>query len=288
LAVDDFENSIRNKSLWMQAIGSIGEQKNHNEHYGYNLNSNGFMIGGDKQFFDNSRLGVAVAYISSDAKSKSENTKKTAIETYQLSLYGDYNLGKYFVDGTAGVGFNRYHSSRIISSQSLVARADYNGETYFASANAGFKQEFPFDLTLTPKAGLTYSRNNIDPYSESGAGNLGLTVNNIGSDFLEGKIGADLGYKTTNYKEFNFDPKLTLTLGYDFIYDRQNTYSNFIGYPSNVVNAQADKVQRRSLKLGAEVNIYKVKELSFGAGYNLEIRDQYQAHFGSLDAKYQF
>ncbi len=48
------------------------------------------------------------------------------------------------------------------------------------------------DFTITPLASLQYTRVNIDSYSETGAGNAGLAIDEQSYDFVESGLGVKL------------------------------------------------------------------------------------------------
>jgi hypothetical protein len=78
-----------------------------------------------------------------------------------------------------------------------------------------------------------------------------------------------------------------LSYGYDFIGDRQKTTSNLIGQTYSF-SSSAARITQGSLKIGTGVTIYNQHGYSLNAQYDLEHRNNYTAHIGSLRAKYYF
>ena len=272
--------------VWAQAFGTSAKQDNNGNFNGYNALTTGLSFGADTKVSHSTSIGAALSIANSKIKS-SDDLKTTKIGSYQANIYSGTILGKYFIDGVAGVNFNRYDSDRSVPVVGVEAKANYGGETYSAKIKTGFIERFGNNIELIPEVSAIYARNHIDNYTETGAGTLGLAVQNHDANFLEGAIGVGLGYNSIEYKDAKIYPKIKLTYGYDFIGNRQTATSNFIGQ-SVSFDSQSSTINRESIKVDAGINVYAIDHITISANYILEKKRTYESHSGLLRVRYEF
>lgn len=288
---DHFLNSdslFKDLRVWAQTFGTSAKQGqlSNSGGEGYNSNSNGFIFGFDKAISKKTNAGLALTYANSNIKAL-DGLKKTGVETYQISAYSGYNSGKYFLDTMASFGFNNYNSTRAINSINTRANGKFSGETYSAKIRGGFLHELDSNFTLAPESSLTFSNNNTGSYNESNAGTMNLNVRSNQTNFLEGRAGLNLIYKTMNKNGFAISPRLKVSYGYDFLGERQNITSSFEGQASSF-NTQTAKYDRSSLRLGFAVDLYRQDSLSLSSEYTFEDKAKYQSHSAFLRGGYKF
>lgn len=276
-------DTIPSKRIWTEAFGNSASQKNTLTSNGYNLNSRGFAIGGDKEIADDEYFGGSVSYANSNIKAKgvSKNTQAT---TYQINLYGTKNFDQFFLDGVAGFALNNYSSSRSISAINAKASADYSGQAYISKFRAGSVVNLKNHFILVPEFSVTAAHNKVDSYTESGAGNLDLHVKTSSANFLEGRLGFNLSRRYKSSDEVII-PQIKASYGYDFVGSRQSSTSNFVGQ-STTFQSQGDKIVRGSLKIGTGIRIYSKENIIVNADYDLEIKNGYIAK--ALTARFTY
>lgn len=278
---DEFETN----GVWAQTFGTAAKQDNISNNDGYNSKSLGFAFGYDKEIIKNTRLGIATSYATSNIKSL-DSLKNTDIDTYQLNVYSGHSFGKYFLDNIVGFAWNAYNSTRIISSISQSANANYNGQSYIAKIRGGMVKDLGNGFNITPEASINFVRNNVDGYTENGAGTTSLNVKSTSSNFLESRVGLNLGYKTI-IKNTKVSPRISASYGYNFLNNRQTTTSNFVGQTATF-NSLSSKIDQKSLKLGSGIDIYSTESTMISAEYIMEKKNKYRSHSGVLRVRFEF
>ncbi len=279
-------DASQNKHLWGQTFGTNVRQGNIGNVQGYNANTAGLIFGLDREFANDITAGLSFGYSNSNIKSKSAD-QRIDLDTYQITLYGSYDLGKYFINSLAAIGFNQYSSNRSIVGSGLVASADYSGQTYMARVEGGANYNLANNLIFTPKLALTAAKNQISSYSESGATGFNFNVDKTSINFLEARAGAEIGKEFVVNKTNRIRPKFQASYGYDFAGNRQTTNINFVGQSTSFQSSGAN-VARASLRVGSGVELMKSDDLKLNLDYNFETKKNYQAHTGLIKATYNF
>ena len=276
--------------IWTQAFGNSATQNAIEDDEGYKVNTIGLVVGLDRELSISSTIGAALSYARSNLKSL-DSTKNNVIDTYQINFYSGYNFNKYFFESLAGIAWNQYNSNRSIVAVDANATAKFNGQTYIAKAKAGFAQKLKYGFNLQPEISMSFIRTNIQAYSEKGADSLNLNVKNISADFLESRIGVNLGFVTTRIAEFpelkKVDSLLKISYGYSFINDAPITVSSFDGQTTSFAT-QISHVDRGSLKLGAEIEARHEEDIIFSLEYGFEKRATFQSHYMAAKVKQMF
>ncbi len=271
--------------LWAKVIGSSARQSAlRSGGDGFTSNAGGFTIGGDIMS-DDSLVGLSGSYVSSNIKATSGN-KTTNVESYQFNLYRSDNFDKIFIDTMLGFAWNSYDSSRTVSAVSANAKSSYSGQTYVAKAKIGIVENFG-NLRVTPALTITGVHNTVGSYTEKGADTLNLNVKNVSNNFFETRLGVGFDYDLKVNKNTKLTPHLTVSYGRDLIGDRQSATANFVGQASSF-SMTASKNYQNSLIVSTGVDLYQGDSVQFGAEYTFENKYNFQAHTGTLKARYNF
>ncbi len=279
-------DSLEDNGIWAQTFGTAAKQNNINENDGYDSKSLGFAFGYDREVAKDTRLGLGLSYANSHIKS-SDSLKTTNIDTYQINAYSGHSFGKYFLDTVLGFAWNDYTSNRTISVVNSVANANYQGQTYITKVRGGFVKDIGNGFNITPETSLNFVRNDTNNYTENGAGTVNLNVKGSSSNFLEGRLGLNLGYRMTTKKHTKISPKISASYGYNFLNNRQTTTSNFVGQTATFNNLSS-KIDPKSLKLGGGIDIYGANSFVVSGEYIMEKRDKYQSHSGVLRVRFEY
>lgn len=279
-------DKIQDSSTWAQTFGTTAKQGDLGGNDGYKSKALGFAFGYDKEISKDTRLGVSLSYANSTISGKND-LKKTNIDTYQINAYGGKTFGKYFVDSIIGFSWNEYDSSRIISSVNSQANANYNGRSYVAKIRTGVNQVLGNGFSISPNASLNYVHNSTSDYTETGADTLSLQVKGSSTNFLEARVGTTLSYETVTKKGTKVTPKVIASYGNNFLSSTQTISSNFVGQ-AVTFNTVSAKLDPRSLKIGAGIDLYDLDSMTISAEYIMEMKQKYQSHSGLLKAKYDF
>jgi uncharacterized protein with beta-barrel porin domain len=283
---DETCNDYNGRGIWIQEFGTIATQGSSSKWNGYDARSFGTAVGIDKEFFENTHLGVSLSYARSTITSK-PSPKTISLNTYQLNVYGGKNFGQFYIDGILGFAWNDYYSTRSISSVGVVAKGDYSGQTYIARTEGGYVFDLGKRFTITPFNSLTYAVNANNEYTESGAGTLSLNVSSSQTNFFEERVGLRLMHNGIASGNSRINSRIQASYGYNFYTTKQTADNNFVGQTASFQSSAAN-IYQGSLKLGAGVDIVGNNAVTFSFNYGFEARQNYQAHFGMLRLRYDY
>ncbi|OIO37762.1 MAG: hypothetical protein AUJ71_04615 [Candidatus Omnitrophica bacterium CG1_02_49_16] len=278
----------KDNGIWVRGVGNTSEQGERKGINGYDADMWGVTGGIDGEVANDTRLGLAGGYAATNVDNKVD-TGNTDIDSYQGTIYVGYDdPSPWYADGGFQFAWNQYDGNRSIVFPGVDRKADasYDGQQYTGFGNVGYviKQD-PFNIT--PLAGLTYSHLNIDSYTESGAGDLDLTVNSQGYDLLQSALGVKLELAPIEDKGLKLVPEGHFRWLYDFIGDQVATTATFAGGGGSF-DTKGAAPDQSSFNFGGGVTLFSKENLSFTATYDYEMKDQYRSHTGQGVLRYTF
>lgn len=281
------EGMMANREMWLQAFGTTVEQDERKGVKGFDATTGGMAIGVDSdEVVKGARVGVAFSYAKADVDSDQANNAQTDIDTYQLSAYGSRDLANdMYVDAMVSYAWNEHEGSRT-DFLSDTYEADYDGNQFSVKAEVGKSIDWA-NTRVTPNFGLHYINVETDGYSETGTGGNGLTVDTDDQNALLVSFGADVEWNHTGRDGSEYMPYLRAKYSYDAIGDEVETTSSFLGGGTAFKSEGAD-IARHSLGLGTGVNVVTTSGFEFTAGYDAEIKEDFLAHTGMLQARWSF
>jgi uncharacterized protein YhjY with autotransporter beta-barrel domain len=137
---------------------------------------------------------------------------------------------------------------------------------------------------------LNFLRNNISSYNEKGADELNLHVQSVSANFLEGRLGLNLGYVTriSEFPEFKkISTNLKISYGHAFVNDAPTTVAGFQGQSTNF-NSQISHVDSESLKLETEFVAYHKDDSTFEVDYSFEHKKTFESHLILVKVRQEF
>ena len=104
-----------------------------------------------------------------------------------------------YVQGTASYSFNDNKGTRriLVGDVDRTASSAYDSGLFSIGVEAGWPAEDD-GVTITPTVGLTFSTLSADAYTETGAGNMNLSVTPGDVNTIEGKIGVKVTGKSVD------------------------------------------------------------------------------------------
>ena len=175
------------RHAWIKPFGGYAEGDERSGVPGFEVDTFGIAVGGDIQHNDKLMLGAGFAWSDSKVDGKTINTNKLDVESFQLVLYGNYDLNATdFVESYAIVGFNDNESRRDVAFGGLRSTALAKYDSIFARIYTGVGRGYRTSeqFMFTPMATLRYTHIDQDSYTESGAGVLNLNVSGNDEDSL--------------------------------------------------------------------------------------------------------
>ena len=280
------EEMMANRGMWIQAFGTTAEQDERKGVKGYDATTTGLAIGVDSdELVDGTRVGVAFSYASADVDSDAASNAQTDIDAYQLSAYASHNLASgVYLDGMIGYSFNENKTER--TALSNVYTGEYDSNTFTLSAEAGKSYDWK-EAKVTPFVGFNYLNVESDNYREAGTGGAALSVKSDDVSAFLISVGSDIEWNIAGSNGATYMPYLRAKYSYDAIADEVQSTSNFLAGGAAFTSKGAD-VAKSTLTLGTGVNVMTAEGFEFTAAYDAEIKEDFLAHTGMLQARWAF
>jgi fibronectin-binding autotransporter adhesin len=157
-----------------------------------------------------STLGLAAGY--SHTSLSVHDGESGSLDTPRLMLYGNYALGPWSLDATAGYAHDFIDAARPIASVGETASSSHGADEATGAVQAARR----FDLggvTLLPAAGLQYVHLFDGGFSESGAPGFDLDVSRRNSDSLCPFVGMSAAKAFTTEDGLHLVPEANISQG---------------------------------------------------------------------------
>lgn len=283
-AADEMPNSV-----WVQGFGGFANQDERDGVEGYDANTVGVAVGSDMEVAGGKGIvGAALSYGRTNVDSDNAARAETDVDSYQVSLYGDYDIGSNaYVEGVASYAWNSNDMKRHATS-ATTQNADYDSSLWNARAEVGRSYDAGADgLTLTPNVSANYWHYDADGYTETGTGAL-LTVGDSDMDALELGLGLDAKWSMMNEDGSKLEPVVRVGYSYDAIGDNLEVTSNFVGSAATTFDTEGADPARHTFSVGAGVDFYSADNWQVKADYDFNIKSDYTSHTGMVRAGYRF
>ena len=173
----------------------------------YDGNLYSVLFGADYQMNDRLLAGIPFGYESSNIDT-TFNTGNSESDGFTIAPYAGYVLSRYFtVDVSGGYTFVSYDTRRTASGSSVTGSTDSNRWFIAGNVNAYYAID---RITLGGTMGYSYTRENMDGFTESDSTSYTDRDFTIGQFRLGGTVGYQLG---------KVEPYLLTT----YVYDAQMT-----------------------------------------------------------------
>ncbi|MDB5992747.1 MAG: outer rane autotransporter [Herbaspirillum sp.] len=284
--------SPTNVALWGQAFGGNATQDQRDGISGYHAGYNGLLIGADTMLGDNWRVGGLGSYANTSVANDGDNSgSSTHVTSYGLIGYAAYAADKWYLNMSAGAVQQQYNSVRAIGFNGFsgTANGQFNGMQYVASVQGGYPIKLASNATLTPLAGLTYSRQHQDAYTESGGNGAALSVGATNSNSVKSDIGAKLERSfATAYGALA--PSAQLSWRHEYNNNRLQSVSSFAADTTGVTSfttlGPTPVADTGVLVLG--VTLTRSENVSLTARYSVEAASGYTSQTADVRLRYQF
>jgi len=273
--------------MWGQVFGQKINQGTREGLAGFDAWTRGITVGLDTEVLgDETTVGVAFSYANTDVQSNNLNNTKSDIQSYNVSLYGDYDLtDTSYLVGDLGYTYGDNETTRLNIGGVSGLNADSDYASHQLEARLIVAQDYDIEkidgVRVTPKVQAHYIHYQAEDITEKGAGGAGLNVENEGLDILEFGVGIDVRKDHTLYNGVVLSPEITAGYRYDVIGDKLETTSTFVaGGPS--FNSEGAEPDQHTLSLGFGVGYTAPNNVEFTASYDFERKDEYNSHSALL------
>ena len=235
---------------------------------------------------------MAFSYANTDVNSRSVNSTQTDIDSFNVSVYGDYDLSddtylvgdigytygdseatRFNVGGVAGLNADSDYGSHQIEAR-LIAAKDFNLTQYDG-------------VRVTPKVQAHYIRFQNEDIDETGAGGANLNIDSEALDILEFGVGLDVRKDYVQADGGIISPEVSIGYRYDVVGEALQTTSTFnAGGPS--FRSEGADPDQDTLNLGLGVGYTAPNNMEFTVSYDYENKDEFDSHSGFIRAALPF
>jgi outer membrane autotransporter protein len=263
------DDSESEKAVWLRTFGSWATQDATDRTAGYDANTVGAILGGDKLISEDVRLGVAVVYSNTNLDVNSSIApQNNDISSYQGVVYGTYSLGELTdLNFQADIGLNKNEGERNILAAPAVASSEFDSWSHHIGTAVRHLMTVNESTSFIPSVSLDFTNISTDGYTETGAGGLNLNVAENEQQSLVLGVDGKVEHKLSE----TFAVNANLGAGYDMLADRSSITSNYVGGGAAFTTNGVDKDPLiLSGGVGFVLNQFQGVEVS--ADYDAEIR----------------
>ncbi|HEY6773328.1 MAG TPA: autotransporter domain-containing protein, partial [Oxalicibacterium sp.] len=192
-------SSAQGRGFWLRGSGGYQDTKSDGNATASDLRSTSLSAGFDAEVRDGLVLGAALS--SGTAHLGFDNTDSGKSRANAIALYGSYASGPWAFKGSASAAWasNQMDRAVMIGAINRTASSDFDSNTLSAYGEATYN--LPMNgWTLQPLAGLAFSRNKTDGFTETGAGALNLQVAGQTITSTKSLLGAKASFEAGNVR----------------------------------------------------------------------------------------
>jgi uncharacterized protein with beta-barrel porin domain len=277
-------NMIEHVGLWLKATMSVGEKKPKGLSDGYKFDAKAVTLGGDISIEDH-LLGAAYSYSNNHVKSKLNNSVKDEIPMHMFSVYGALNFGNLFTNGQVNYGIAKLNKKRAagdIDGNILTGKPKANSLGGSVVVGYDYALEGMGATHLIPTAGVSYSRQSVNKYTETGAG-LTRTVDKRNLTRTSGLLGLAVK-QVVQSGDMDLIPEIHANLDYAFNNKSSDTKVTILNGLNPIV-VPAEKQMKGLYNVGAALEVVSNKAFETGIGYDYNFGNKYKSHTGSIKVR---
>lgn len=176
-------------TLWSRVLGNWSERDADTQTMGCSQELSGLIIGTDRQFMEILRAGIDMGYSNGDLEW--DGTRHSgSMDGKHIGLYASVDLGRFFVDASAGYADFAIDANRIIAFDGLSTKtgSGFDADVWSGMVQGGYSFAIS-NWQLSPLASLHYVRLSQDGFSEHGADFLDLDVAEADATSLASTVG---------------------------------------------------------------------------------------------------
>ena len=261
------------RNLWVSLPFAQQHVDGNNGTSGYDSQIWGFNLGADTAVGQNLRVGVAAGYLSTEQSNDTLGTDGT-VNTGNLSLYGQYDTGNWWLGGMAGVGAGQLSNHRSVSFPGYSATADGSApvRSLFAKLGGGYRIKTAVG-TIEPMASVDVVNTRVGTLTESGNSDINLNMSGTDQTSVASEVGARFsrGFQLDSGTSGAFSASLSWR--HQLVTPNSTVNAGFVTGSTDLLTYQGTQLPSDSAVVGLalKVNLSKRSALSFG----------YQGEFGS-------
>jgi len=233
--------------------------------------SGGGAVGGADMRLGAGLAGVAVGYTGGRPTSRATGASAD-VEMLHASIYGSWNVGRFFADGQLGLAHADVTTRRNLGAFQMQGHGKGQGW----GGNADLQLGARYDLggwRLQPSIGLRYDGLGRDQLTETGAGALSLSVRSDQMASLRSMVGARAERRFDLGGGYRLTPAARAFWTHELADVTTTTTAEFAGARGASMRSVSAKGGRDGAIVGIGANLEIPGGVSVYANYNAHIRD---------------
>ncbi|MDR0622772.1 MAG: autotransporter domain-containing protein [Deltaproteobacteria bacterium] len=270
--------------LWFSGFGNYAKQKDGDE-FGYRYSSTGLIFGYDREIVPGFTLGVNGAFSVGNLKNN-DRLAETDVRTASFGLYGLYQFDNgAFLHGNVGFGWSDYDATIYLGYINATKAGTFKSRSFSVGLGGGYRFNLADNVSLTPTIDFEYAHIRQDGWRErivSDPNNQAIA--NWFGDMSRSYLDIDLSVKLESVHRLGSAiVKPEIHAGVIFTPHSRNDdlRVGFTGTDGTLTLHGLEPGRTRfkgGLGLKAQLN----DNVDLGFTYELELRNDYVAHFGQL------
>lgn len=269
--------------VWLLGTGIWGQLDPTPAQQGFDYDGAGFVLGYSRRMDPNWLVGAHAGFTGTNVETVG-SLDKVEVDSVHAGVHVGWSQDGGYVDGLVNVVGHGYDSQRFIQATGIdrKATADYDADELSVYVESGQVYELgeageSEQWHAQPQAALHYRSYMQDAYTETGAGDLNLSVLKTESDFLQSALGIRMFYTDAIEDGGWIIPEVMVRWGHEFGDVERTVQSTFAG-TDRVFTTSGRRAERNTIQLRAGVAAYTVEGLTVDIGYNGEIADGQNNH----------
>ena len=259
--------------VWAKGFGRWGNQESSEGFNGYDFSTYGGAVGMDYAF-NNGLIGVSFER-SNAFQDFNSDSGCGIIHTVLTSLYADIYLDHFSIESIITYGWQEYENKRNIIIGDILRQAVSNHDSNLFSAYLGGAYHLSKGMwSFAPFANMQYTLIDEDAFSESGAADLNLVINEKTTKAMVSQLGVQAS-RPFNRRSGYLVPKISLAGIYDFDIDDRAITAGFAGSPDDTFTIGSQDIDQFGVALEAELSRIYDNGFGMSINYSGEFRKSY-------------
>ena len=279
--------------IWVEGTGSYAKLDTKGDESGYQLTTWGGTVGMDVDLSDHFTMGAAFTANYGDLTASAADTADGNLDSYYANLFGRYQNRRWAHTLILTGGWNDARLNRTVN----CGEGSYGTQGNTNGWGFGAMYELTYDIYLNedkssvfqPLANASVVTTSMDGYTETGAGNAGLSVGK--QEWTTGTValgGRWLGLAGSNLFGREAMVEVRANVAQDMGDHRGKTAVGFLANPGYTQTVRGAKVGTTALQIGAGISVPVGTQGTIFVNGNGDIRDGASSLNGSVGYRYDF
>lgn len=285
LVAPDEENG-NNWQIWGHIYGGMSDKELDSHYYGYQMSTSSIVMGADRRFSTDLRLGSAISGGSSSFDfTNGDSGEQTS---FQAGIYGDSVLGNFENDFSLSFGWHEGEAEREINLPMLNYLITPEADTTSILLHLGTHYRLTTDnIGFGPMAAIDLASIEMDDISENSGSFLDLHISDTSKTYLSSTLGLRFS-SLFRVKDFTVIPHLELSWLHQFMDDDISMTAAFREYSQTPFGVKGNGGPTDSLSIQAGVRTEISNSFHAYLDFVSQVAPDYYDLYGSLGVEYRF